>query len=68
MKKASVPSILIAVLMLAVAVMAEGAAAEESPSDRIPGCCLPFHYLGPHRGIPTGSARPWIRGGEKHCH
>ena len=24
--------------------------------------------LGPHRGIPPGSARAWLRGGEKHCH
>ena len=29
---------------------------------------LPFHHLGPHRGIPAGSARAWVRGGEKHCH
>ena len=23
---------------------------------------------GPHRGIPAGSARAWVRGREKHCH
>ena len=22
----------------------------------------------PHRGIPAGAARTWLRGGEKHCH
>ena len=35
MKKAAVPSILVAVVLLAVAVIARGAAAEESPSDRV---------------------------------
>ena len=30
--------------------------------------CLPFRYLGPHRGIPAGAARAWVRGGKKHCH
>src|SRR6266511_1742585 len=34
-----------------------GAAAEESPADRIPGCYCPFQYLGPHRGIPPRSPR-----------
>ena len=45
-----------------------GAAANENPPDRISSCCLPFRYLGPHRGIPAGSARAWVRGGEKHRH
>ena len=45
-----------------------GAAADESPPDRIPKCYLSVRYLGPHRGIPAGSARAWVRGGEKHCH
>ena len=30
--------------------------------------CPAFQSLGPHRGIPAGSARAWVRGGEKHCH
>ena len=45
-----------------------GAAANENPPDRIPNWYLPFRYLGPHRGIPPGTARAWLRGGEKHCH
>ena len=28
----------------------------------------PSAVVGPHRGIPAGSARAWVRGGEKHCH
>ena len=36
MTKAAVPSILVAVVLVAVAVISRGAAAEESPSDRIP--------------------------------
>ena len=35
MKKAAVPSILVAVVLLAVASHSRGAAAEESPSDRV---------------------------------
>jgi hypothetical protein len=41
-----------------------GAAAGESPADRIPSCYLPFRDRGPHRGIPPGSARAWVRGGK----
>src|SRR5215472_17003071 len=44
-----------------------GAAAEENPADRIPKWCHPLHYLDPRRGIPAGSARAWLLGGEKHC-
>ena len=55
-------------LLLALSSPASGAAADENPPDRIPRCYLPFRYRGPHRGFPAGSARAWVRGGEKHCH
>src|SRR6266550_1831828 len=44
------------------------AAAGESPADRIPWGPLSVLYLGPHRGIQPGTARAWLRGGEKHSH
>src|SRR6266576_2388394 len=44
------------------------AAAGENSPHRIPSHCLTFRYRGPHRGIPAGSARAWVRGGKKHCH
>ena len=68
MKKAAVPSILVAVVLLALAVIARGAAGEENPADRISNWCLALRPIGPHRGFPPGSARAWVRGGEKHCH
>ena len=59
MKKAAVPSILVAVVLLAVASHSRGAAADESPTDRIP--TLALHPLtGPHRGISPRAARAWL--------
>src|SRR4029077_781129 len=45
-----------------------GAAGGESPTDRLPKFCLPLRYLGPHRGVPAGSARVWVRRGKEPCH
>src|SRR4030095_16010060 len=46
---------------------ATGEGAGEGPADRIPRY-FPFRYRGPHRGIPAGSARAWVRRKQKHCH
>src|SRR5262245_56151951 len=45
-----------------------GATGEEGSADRLPNCCLRFRNLRPHRGVPAGAPRAWLRGGEKHCH
>ena len=42
----------------------EAQQADETPPDRIPNCYLPFRCRDPHRGIPPGSARAWVRGGK----
>ena len=55
-------------LLLTTVPPARGAAADENPPDRIPNYSLSFRQRGPHRGFPPGSARAWLRGGEKHCY
>ena len=55
-------------LLFALCAVCRGAAANENPADRISNWCRPSVSVGPHRGIPAGSARAWLRGGEKHCH
>ena len=37
-----------------------GGTASENPPDRVLECRLPFHDLGPHRGVQAGSARAWL--------
>ena len=63
---------IIGLLVIFVTLAAGGVAVEAEQAkkvpDRIPDWDLPFHYLRSHRGIPAGSARAWVRGGEKHCH
>ena len=60
-------------IALVVALVCVGLPAQAQQPTKIPRIgflsgCLPFRYRGPHRGIPAGSARAWVRGGEKHCH
>ena len=65
MKKISLGAV--AAFILAIGHLAQ-AAASENPAHRLQSYCLPFLYPGPHRGIPAGAPRSWVRGGEKHCH
>ena len=68
MKRAAVPSILVAVLLLALAVIAEaqqpvnipriGCLAGPSLSSQLPRTSC----------IPAGAARTWLCGRKKHCH
>ena len=68
MKRAAVPSILIVVLLLALAVIAEAQQPMKVP--RIGYLAGPSlsSAVDPHGCIPAGPARTWLRGGEKHCH
>ena len=54
--------------LVLLAASRRGAATNENPADRIPIWCIRSRCLGPHRGIPAGPARAWVRGGKKHCH
>ena len=60
--------VLLVGLTLALVHLAEAQQPKKVPRIGYLTGCLPFHYRGPHRGIPAGSARAWVRGGEKHCH
>ena len=44
------------------------AAVNESSPYRIRNCFLTFQRPSPHRSLPAGYARAWVRGGEKRCH
>ena len=68
MKKAAVPSILVAVVLFAVAAIAEAQQPKKVPRIGYLQCYFLFSCHGPHRGIPAGSARAWVHGGEKHRH
>ena len=68
MKKVGWSSILVAAVLLAVAVLAEAQQPTKIPRIGYLAADSPSADLGPHRGIPAGSARAWVRGGEKHCH
>ena len=68
MKKAGWSSILVAAMLLAVAVIAEAQQPKKIPRIGYLEWSLPFRSRGPHRGVPAGTARAWLRGGEKHRH
>ena len=68
MKRAAVPSILVAVVLLAVGVIAEAQQPGKIPRiGYLSAGSLPSN-VGPYRGIQAGSARAWLRGGEKYHH
>src|SRR5262249_18916222 len=43
-----------------------GAAAEESPADRLSSCWFSFRFFEPHRGIPPRFAPAWLRRRKNH--
>ena len=59
--------------VIVVAFTVCGARAQAQQPTKVPrigylSVSSPSANVGPHRGIPTGSARAWLRGGKKHCH
>ena len=61
MKKAAVPSILVAVVLLAVAVIADEQQPKKVQRIGYLKCFLPFRYVDSHRGIPARAPRAWVR-------
>ena len=61
-------SILLVIAVMVVAAMAQAQQPTKIPRIGYLTAASPSAYRDPHRGIPAGSARAWVRGGEKHCH
>jgi hypothetical protein len=68
MKKAAVPSILIVVILLAVAVIAEAQQPAKVPHIGYLVLNTLSSQVARMEGFPPGSARAWLRRGEKYRH
>ena len=55
-------------MLFALCISAEAQQPKKIPRIGYLAGTSPSAIVGPHRGIPAGSARAWVRGGEKHCH
>ena len=66
MKKAAVPSILVAVVLLAVGVIAEAQQPKKVPRIGYLSGCSPSARSARIEAFAARSARAWVHGGEEH--
>jgi len=68
MNKRKLGSLVLCVMLTTVGLPAEAQQTKKVPRIGFMIGTLSFHYPGPNRRVSAGSARAWLRGGEKHCH